>query len=36
MKLMKYTQNKLKGEISFPELISICPLKFEKSCDKKD
>jgi hypothetical protein len=28
---MKYTQNKLRAEISFPELISICPLKFKKT-----
>ena len=28
---MKYTQSKLKAEISFPELVSICPLKFKKT-----
>lgn len=30
MKLLKYSQMELKKEISFPEIISVCPLQFSK------
>lgn len=34
LKLLKYSQTQLKNEISFPELISFCPLKFSRPEDK--
>ena len=30
MKLLKYSQNELKKEINFPEILSVCPLKVSK------
>ena len=30
MKLLKYSQEELKKEIEFPEIVSVCPLKFSK------
>jgi hypothetical protein len=30
MKLLKYSQQELKKEIKFPEIISVCPLQFSK------
>lgn len=30
LKLLKYSQEQLKSEVAFPEIISICPLKFSK------
>jgi hypothetical protein len=30
MKLLKYSQNELKKEIKFPEIISVCPLQYSK------
>lgn len=34
-KLLKWSQNQLKSEINFPELSSICPLKYKKSDDRE-
>ena len=34
LKLMRYKQNKLRAEMSFPELISICLLKFQKTDER--
>jgi hypothetical protein len=33
---MKYTQSKLKKEMNFPELISVCPLKFKNTEERLD
>jgi hypothetical protein len=35
LKLMKWSQNQLKKEMSFPEIISICPLNYSKPEEKK-
>ena len=34
LKLMKFTQSKLKAEMNFPELVSVCPLKFKNTDDR--
>lgn len=34
LKLLKWSQTQLKAEISFPELIGICPLKYSKPEEK--
>jgi hypothetical protein len=35
LKLMKWSQNQLIQEMSFPEIISVCPLKYSKPEEKK-
>ena len=36
MKLLNYSQEKLKAEITFPEIISVCPLKISKVENKNN
>ena len=35
LKLMQWSQTRLKNEIMFPEIISVCPLKYTKPEEKK-